>query len=226
MALIYCVEDDKGIRELIKCALGTAGYETKCFERASELFEALCESIPNLILLDIMLPEISGMEILNELKHSKYKDVPVIMITAKTMETDKVAGLDAGAEDYITKPFSILEFLARVKVALRRSKDAQSIANVISVNGLTVDYEKRTVTYKSALVVLTYKEFELLYFLMNNKSIVMTREQLLEKVWGYDYEGESRTVDVHVKTLRRKLELAGCPECIFTVRGAGYKFGE
>lgn len=227
MKLIYCVEDDFGIRELIICALNTADFQVLGFEDSKGLFVGLDKKIPELILLDIMLPNKDGMSILKELKKdSKYKDIPVIMLTAKSMEVDKVKGLEAGADDYITKPFGVLELLARVKAVIRRSVYKADEQKIVEYNNLFLDYDKRTLSYENIPIFLTYKEFELLYYMMLNKGIVLSREKILQKIWGYDYEGESRTVDMHVKTIRKKLELAECPNFIKTIRVAGYKFEE
>lgn len=222
--LVYCVEDDAGIRELIGCALGTADFEVEGFEGYEAFYDALKKKVPDLILLDIMLPLKDGMAILRELKHSDmYSDVPVIMLTAKSMETDKVRGLEAGADDYITKPFGVLELLARVKAVLRRSQTAAE-GSIRRWGSLVLDYDRRTLKYGDRPVELTFKEFELLNYMMMNKGIVLSRDKILQNVWGYDYEGESRTVDMHVKTIRQKLVAGGCPDPIGTVRSAGYRF--
>ena len=224
MACIYCVEDDEGIRELISCALKSGGYEVKAFEKAVPFYEALKTRQPALILLDIMLPDEDGISILTNIKKNEvYSDIPVIMLTAKSSEIDKVTGLEAGADDYITKPFGVMELLSRIKAVLRRTKKDETTSNIISVGRLTLNFQKRLVKYDEKNVVLTFKEFELLAYLMQNQGIVLTREKLMEKVWGFDFEGESRTVDMHIKTLRQKLEKAGCVDIIHTVRGVGYK---
>ena len=224
MACIYCVEDDEGIRELISCALKSGGYEVKAFEKAVPFYEALKTRQPALILLDIMLPDEDGISILTNIKKNEvYSDIPVIMLTAKSSEIDKVTGLEAGADDYITKPFGVMELLSRIKAVLRRTKKDETTSNIISVGRLTLNFQKRLVKYAEKNVVLTFKEFELLAYLMQNQGIVLTREKLMEKVWGFDFEGESRTVDMHIKTLRQKLEQAGCVDIIHTVRGVGYK---
>ena len=224
MACIYCVEDDEGIRELISCALKSGGYEVKAFEKAVPFYEALKTRQPALILLDIMLPDEDGISILTNIKKNEvYSDIPVIMLTAKSSEIDKVTGLEAGADDYITKPFGVMELLSRIKAVLRRTKKDETTSNIISVGRLTLNFQKRLVKYDEKNVVLTFKEFELLAYLMQNQGIVLTREKLMEKVWGFDFEGESRTVDRHIKTLRQKLEQAGCVDIIHTVRGVGYK---
>ena len=224
MACIYCVEDDEGIRELISCALKSGGYEVKAFEKAVPFYEALKTRQPALILLDIMHPDEDGISILTNIKKNEvYSDIPVIMLTAKSSEIDKVTGLEAGADDYITKPFGVMELLSRIKAVLRRTKKDETTSNIISVGRLTLNFQKRLVKYDEKNVVLTFKEFELLAYLMQNQGIVLTREKLMEKVWGFDFEGESRTVDMHIKTLRQKLEQAGCVDIIHTVRGVGYK---
>lgn len=227
MKLIYCVEDDAGIRELITLALSTADFEIVGFEEAGAFYSQLNRKLPDLILLDLMLPKVDGMTILKELKKNpNYSEIPVIIITAKSMELDKVKGLESGADDFITKPFGILEFLARVKAVLRRSGKKEFEDEVVSYEGLELNYSKRTVSYNGNLVTLTYKEFELLHYLMLNKGIVLSRDKILSEIWGYDYEGETRTVDMHIKTIRQKLDSSGCPNYIVTVRSAGYKFEE
>ncbi len=227
MKLIYCVEDDSGIRELITLALSTADFEVAGFEEAGRFYNVLEKRIPDLILLDLMLPKVDGMSILKSLKNDPlYQDIPVIILTAKSMELDKVKGLESGADDFITKPFGILELLARVKAVLRRAGKKEIAEETIEYNDLTMDYNKRTLFYKNTPVVLTYKEFELLHYLMLNKGIVLSRDKILQEIWGYDYEGETRTVDMHVKTIRQKLDAAGCPNYVVTVRSAGYKLEE
>lgn len=227
MKLIYCVEDDAGIRELITLVLSTADFEVKAFEGSESFFAQLKKKIPDLILLDLMLPKTDGMAIIKELKKDTvYSDIPVIILTAKSMELDKVKGLESGADDFITKPFGVLELLARVKAVLRRSSKKETEDIVKEYKGLVLDYIKRTIFYNSNPVALTYKEFELLHYLMLNKGIVLSRDKILQEIWGYDYEGETRTVDMHIKTIRQKLDAADCPNYIVTVRSAGYKFEE
>ncbi|HBD63156.1 MAG TPA: DNA-binding response regulator [Clostridiales bacterium] len=227
MKLLYCVEDDSGIRELITIALSTADFEIMGFEERDSFYAQLRKRVPDLILLDLMLPKTDGMTILRELKRDEnYADIPVIILTAKSMELDKVKGLEAGADDFITKPFGILELLARVKAVLRRSVKKETPDEFLEYNGLSLDYNKRTVYYKGASVALTYKEFELLHYLMLNKGIVLSRDKILSEIWGFDYEGETRTVDMHIKTIRQKLNAAGCNDYIATVRSAGYKLEE
>lgn len=221
--MIYCVEDDVSIRELIIYALKSNGYDAIGFSDSKPFYEALKSRLPSLILLDIMLPEEDGIEILKKLKVSiKTRDIPVIMLTAKSSEYDKVLGLDSGADDYISKPFGIMEFLARVKAVLRRVGVSEKSSELTS-SGLTMNIEKHSVFADGIEVVLTFKEFELLKFLLINTGIVLSRDKILEEVWGYDYEGETRTVDVHIRTLRQKLGDAG--SVIETVRGIGYRIG-
>lgn len=227
MKLIYCVEDDLSIRELIACALNTADFEVVGFEEFQELLEALKKRLPDLILLDIMVPKTDGFSMLKYIKQDlSYKNIPVIMLTAKSMEIDKVKCLEGGADDYITKPFGVLELIARIKAVLRRSSSSADEHEAIKFNKLVLDYSRRTLKYENIPVDLTYKEFELLNYLIINKGIVLSRDKILQKVWGFDYEGETRTVDMHIKTIRQKLESLGCPNYIKTVRGAGYKLEE
>ncbi|MEA4870859.1 MAG: response regulator transcription factor [Christensenella sp.] len=222
--MIYYVEDDANIRELVVYTLNQTGLVSKGFPSASALFTAIAEEKPSLILLDIMLPGEDGLSILKKIRASAATtSVPVMMITAKTTEYDKVSGLDLGADDYITKPFGMAELVARVKALLRRS-GMKTSAERLEHDELTVDIAKHIVTVNGQNVILTYKEFSLLACLMENAGRAFTREQLLETVWGYDYEGGTRTVDVHVQTLRTKLGESG--RFIETVRGVGYRFGE
>jgi len=219
--MIYCVEDDRSIRELIIYALKSNGYEAVGFDKAEPFYKELENKLPDLVLLDIMLPGEDGIEILKKLKASpKLRNIPVIMLTAKSAEYDKVLGLDSGADDYITKPFGIMEFLSRVKAVLRRLGNVSNPSE-LSVGRLTMYIDKHVVIADGKEVALTFKEFELLKYLMENTGIVLTRVKLLEEVWGYEYKGETRTLDVHIRTLRRKLGEAGA--VIETVRGVGYK---
>ncbi|MCB6415304.1 response regulator transcription factor [Dorea acetigenes] len=224
--MIYCVEDDSNIRELVVYTLETTGYKARGFEDGKAFLEALALETPELVLMDIMLPGEDGMALLKRLKASaKTQDIPVIMMTAKGSEYDKVLGLDSGADDYVTKPFGMMELISRIKAVLRRTeKNAMKIEDKIVLNGLTIDVKKHEVTVEGEPVSLTLKEFELLRRMMKNLGIVLTRDQLLEDIWGYDFDGETRTVDVHVRTLRQKLGKAG--ELIETVRGVGYKMRE
>ena len=224
MAKVFCVEDNDGIRELVSCALLSGGYEVSAFECAKAFYNELKTNKPDIILLDIMLPDEDGLTILKKLKsNTLYADIPVIMLTAKTSEIDKVTGLEAGADDYISKPFGVMELLSRIKAVLRRASKQLPSTDAIEIDGLNLDLSKRIVTYNGTEVSLTYKEFELLAYLMKHKSIAINRDKLMEKVWGFNYEGETRTVDMHVKTLRQKLEGAGCVDMIKTIRGVGYK---
>ena len=221
--MIFCVEDDSNIRELIIYTLNSTGMEAKGFENSTTFMKALASETPELILLDIMLPGEDGISILKKLKASvKTKQIPVIMVTAKGAEYDVVKGLDTGADDYVTKPFGMMELVSRIKAVLRRSAPNQT-GNVYEVGSLLVDEEKREVHVDGANVILTLKEFELLRRILKSGKNVITRERLLEEVWGYDFIGESRTLDVHMRTLRQKLGKAG--EMIQTVRGVGYRLG-
>lgn len=222
--MIYCVEDERNIRELLVYTLGSSGYEAKGVANGKELKKALKEEIPDLILLDIMLPGEDGYAILEYLKgRPDTQDIPVIMVTAKEAEYDKVRGLEGGADDFITKPFGMMEFLARVKAVLRRTKK-QEQPKEYHYKGLTVDMKSRKVWENGRSVDLTLKEFELLRYLLENHGTVLSREKILEKIWGYEIYGETRTVDVHIRTLRQKLGEAGA--MIETVRGVGYRIGE
>ena len=221
--MIYCVEDERNIRELIVYTLESSGFTARGLESGKELNAAIAEQLPDLILLDIMLPGDNGYTILEQLKSMpSVKDVPVIMVTAKEAEFDKVKGLEGGADDYITKPFGMMEFVARVKAVLRRSA-RQNEDKELHYDELYLNVGRHEVRYREEKVDLTRKEFELLQYLLENKGLVMTRNQILCHVWGYDFDGETRTVDVHVRTLRQKLGEAG--NLIETVRGVGYRIG-
>ena len=221
MQNIYCVEDDQNIRDLVVYALGTAGFGAKGFEKSSELYEEMKKELPVLILLDIMLPEEDGMQILRHIRSDMTtRNIPVIMLTAKSAEFDKVMGLDSGADDYITKPFGVMEMISRVKAVLRRAGSVSEETRLV-LGGIILDAESHVVTVNGEGVAFTYKEFELLQYLMKNEGIVLTRDKLMSAVWGFDFEGESRTVDMHIKTLRQKL--GSCGSMIETVRGVGYK---
>ena len=224
MPTIYCVEDDNGIRELLSCALRSGGYGVKAFPMANPFYAELEANQPSLILLDIMLPNEDGLSVLSKLKADpKYKDVPVIMLTAKSSEIDKVSGLELGADDYITKPFGVMEMLSRIKAVLRRTARQEDDSEVLTIREVSLDVSKRIVTVNGQEVALTYREFELLMYLMRHVSIAVSRDKLMERVWGYEFAGETRTVDMHIKTIRQKLETAGCTDLIKTVRGVGYK---
>ena len=221
--MIYCVEDEKNIRELLIYTLETTGFSARGMANSKELKDALKEELPDLILLDIMLPGEDGYSILERLKaSSETQNIPVIMVTAKEAEYDKVRGLEAGADDYITKPFGMMEFVARVKAVLRRCS-RQEEDKELKCDDLRLSVGRHKVYWKEEKVELTRKEFELLQYLMENKGLVMTRNQILRPVWGYDSVGEPRTVDVHVRPLRQKLGEAG--NLIETVRGVGYRIG-
>ena len=222
--MIYCAEDERNIRELLVYTLGTTGFEAKGIRNGKELRKALKEEIPQLILLDIMLPGEDGYSILEKLKsNQETRDIPVIMVTAKEAEYDKVRALDSGADDYITKPFGMMEFIARVKAVLRRAAK-QAGKKEYTYKGLTIHVDRHQVFDRERAVELTLKEFELLRYLMENQGIVLSRDQILEKIWGYEYAGETRTVDVHIRTLRQKLGDSGF--LIETVRGVGYRIGD
>lgn len=220
MALIYVVEDDKNIQEIETFALSGSGYEAVGFENAAEFFEAMEHQMPDLVLLDIMLPDEDGLSVLRRLRNKKEtQDIPVIMVTAKTTEIDKVKGLDSGADDYMTKPFGIMELISRVKAVLRRMK-VEEKEPILRIGRIVLDSVKHTVTVDGENCDLTYKEYELLKLLMTNAGIATTRQVILDKVWGTDFEGESRTLDMHIKTLRQKLKEEGYH--IKTVRNVGY----
>lgn len=220
MALIYIVEDDKNIREIEAFALKNSGYQTKDFECASQFYEKMEEKLPNLILLDVMLPDEDGLNIVKKIRSNpESRKIPVIMVTAKTTELDKVKGLDMGADDYLTKPFGVMELISRVKALLRRCEGAED-EKFYSVGNLLLDVVKHSVSVDGEAIELTFKEYELLRLLMQNAGIVTSRDVIMERVWGTDFEGESRTLDMHIKTLRQKLGTAGA--MIKTIRNVGY----
>jgi two-component system, OmpR family, alkaline phosphatase synthesis response regulator PhoP len=219
MALIYIVEDDASIREIEMIALKNSNYMVQSFDRASTFYAKIEEIIPDLILLDIMLPDEDGYSIVRKLRgNSKTKKVPIIMVTAKTTEMDMVKGLDDGADDYIKKPFSLMELLSRVRALLRRSPQEET--GELQVGNILLDHERHIVLADNKNVVLTLKEYELLRYLMMNENIVLSREAIMSRVWDVDFEGETRTVDMHIKTLRQKL--GDCGRQIRTIRGVGY----
>jgi two-component system alkaline phosphatase synthesis response regulator PhoP len=219
--LIYILEDDAGIRELVTYAVESQGMTIAGYERPSEFWKAMETQLPELILLDIMLPEEDGLSILKKLRtNGRWRSVPVIMLTAKNTEFDKVMGLDSGADDFVAKPFGMMELLARIRAVLRRTEKSQTVEQV-SLGSITVDVSRRSVTAGGEEVVLTYKEFELLLVLMMNPGQVLSRTTLMDRVWGGEFPKENRTLDVHIRTLRAKLGDAG--DMIFTVRGVGYK---
>ena len=223
MSKIYCVEDDSNIRELILYTLNQSGFEAVGFDNGYDFFRQFEAEPPNMVLLDIMLPDMDGMEILRKIRGEKDNlDVPIIMLTAKTASMDKVKGLNDGADDYITKPFDVLELVSRINAVLRRVGNKKN--DVLKIGKIVIETEKRKVTVDNKIVALTYKEFELLRVLVENKGKVLTREKLMSLVWETDVEFETRTVDVHIRTLRQKL--SDCGEYIETVRNVGYKIEE
>ena len=218
--MIYCVEDEKNIRELLIYTLETTGFSARGMANSKELKDALKEELPDLILLDIMLPDEDGIEILKKLRASgETKKIPVILVTAKSTELDKVKGLDIGADDYITKPFGVMELISRVRALIRRSMDTGADKS-IRVGNIFLDSDRHIVYVDDEPKELTFKEYELLRCLMNNSGVAMHRDRIMELVWGVDFEGESRTLDMHIKTLRKKLGEAG--SMIKTVRNVGY----
>ncbi len=222
--MIYLLEDDESIRNFVCYALNNSGYEAKGFERPSEFWRAMEEETPALLLLDIMLPEEDGLAILKKLREKpKTASMPVIMLTAKATEYDKVIGLDSGADDYISKPFGMMELMSRIKAILRRV-GSETDHSEYTVGELYVCPDKHIVKVSGRDVTLTFKEFELLCLMIQNRGTVFTRDQILQKIWGFEFDGENRTVDVHIRTLRTKLGVAG--EYIETVRGIGYKVSD
>ncbi len=218
--LIYIVEDDSSIRELEKYALLNSGFTVEGFDNSKELYNALGTNLPVLIILDIMLPGEDGLNILKKIRQTpNYKYIPVIMVTAKTSEIDAVKGLDMGADDYITKPFGVMELISRIKAVLRRTQTQK--VNTVSLDEITIDEERHIVYINGEQVELTYKEYEILKLLIINKGIVLTRDRLMENIWGYDFEQGNRTVDVHIQSLRKKLGPSG--DHIKTIRHVGYK---
>ena len=221
--MIYFLEDDANIRSFVLYALTNSGLEAKGFERPSEFWKAIKSEMPDLVLLDIMLPEEDGLSVLAKIrKNSGMASLPVIMLTAKGSEYDKVIGLDSGADDYIAKPFGTMEMISRIKALLRRT--SSNTEKEYRLAKLYVNPAKHIVKANGAEVQLTFKEFELLCFLLDNTGNVLTREKILSSVWGYGFDGESRTVDVHIRTLRSKL--GECGDLIETVRGVGYKISD
>ncbi len=222
MALIYVVEDDDSIRDIETIALKNGGHIVEAFGDAATFYEKTKEIVPDLIILDIMLPDEDGYKIVRKLrKKNKTKNIPVIMVTAKTTEMDMVRGLDEGADDYIKKPFSVMELLSRVRALLRRSK--KETPDQISIGKIMLDHDRHVVTADGTPVELTLKEYELLRYLMLNENVVLSRDAIMRVVWNSTFEGETRTVDMHIKTLRQKL--GACGKQIRTVRGVGYSIG-
>ena len=219
--MIYCVEDDAAIRDIEVYALRSTGFEAEGCESGAALFAALKKAPAELVILDVMLPGEDGLEILKKLRlGAATRNLPVIMATARGEEYDKITGLDSGADDYLVKPFGMMEMVSRVRAVLRRARPERS-RSALSLGGVTIDPESRRVTANGQEIALTLKEFELLYTLMSSPGVVFTRDRLLSEIWGTDYDGETRTVDVHVRTLRQKLGEAGSVIC--TVRGVGYR---
>ena len=219
--MIWCVEDDASIRDIEVYALNSTGFEARGFADGAAFWAALEKERPELVVLDVMLPEIDGIQLLRRMKaDAALRDIPVIMATAKGAEYDKILGLDLGADDYLTKPFGVMELVSRVKAVLRRCSPRQ--AEVLRCGGLTVDEQEHSVTADGARVELTYKEFQLLRLFLAHPGTAFTRDQLMEQVWGMDFCGESRTVDMHIRTLRQKIGLYG--GCIETVRSVGYRW--
>ena len=222
MALIYVVEDDKNIQEIETFALSGSGYQTVGFDNAVQFFEALNQEVPDLIILDVMLPDKDGISVVKKLREMEETAmIPILMVTAKTSEIDKVKGLDSGADDYMTKPFGVMELISRVKALLRRSNVIEKAKDkILTLGGVKLDTEKHQVTVNGEVCELTYKEYQLLKLLMRNAGMVTTRQVILDRVWGTDFEGESRTLDMHIKTLRQKVQDEG--SMIRTVRNVGY----
>ncbi len=219
MALIYIVEDDSDIREIEAIALKNSNYLVCAFSRAKDFYKKLDEIVPDLVLLDVMLPDESGYEIVKKIrKNPVTRQLPVIMVTAKSTEMDMIKGLDDGADDYIKKPFSIMELVTRIRALLRRTKTEE--AKILQLGDILLDHERHAVYVDEKAVELTFKEYELLRYLMTNQSVVLSRESIMRQVWGTEFEGESRTVDMHIKTLRQKLGEAGAH--IKTIRNVGY----
>ncbi len=224
MKYIYCVEDDASIRNLICYTLDSTGFIAEGFESATDFFSKAAKKLPDLILLDLMLPELDGMQILKKLRSdSKTQKIPVIILSAKGDRLDKIKGLDCGADDYITKPFDILELISRIKAVLRRSSPV-FLDDTIKYSNIYVNLSSHQVFIEDKEILLTYKEYELLKFLILNKGKVMSRSVLMDKIWGFDFEGETRTVDVHIRTLRQKLGEDG--RYIETVRNVGYRMSD
>ena len=223
--MIYLVEDDDSIRELVLYTLHTTGFEAEGFRNAADFWQALEKEMPQLVLLDIMLPDEDGLHILKRLRAgAETADLPVMMLTAKSSEYDRVVGLDSGADDYMPKPFGMMELVSRVRALLRRAAKPAAEDKLFTAGSLAVDVKRRAVTVDGEPVILTYKEFELLCYLLENRGVVLSRDQILTKIWDYNYSGETRTVDVHIRTLRQKLGADGA--LIETVRGVGYRMGE
>ncbi len=222
--MIYMLEDDETIRSFVEYALNNSGFESRGFGHPRDFWKAVDETTPSLVLLDIMLPDEDGLEVLKKLRSRRdTADLPIIMLTAKSTEYDKVIGLDSGADDYISKPFGMMELMSRIKALLRRA-DRGADTEEYTAGELYVCPQKHIVRAGGEEISLTYKEFELLSLLIRNPGTVFTRDQILQKIWGFEFDGENRTVDVHIRTLRTKL--GKCGELIETVRGVGYKIDD
>ena len=225
--LIYAVEDDESIRELYTYTFKNVDYDIETFENAESMLDTLDTRIPNVILMDVMLPGIDGITAVERIRaNESYDEVSIIVISAKGDELNKVKGLDAGADDYLAKPFGVLELVARVKANIRRSKSAKADKNVISYDEVTVNVDEHTASVRGKNLALTLKEFNLLKLLVENVGKVVTRETILADVWGYEYFGETRTLDMHIKSLRGKIAELSDVQYIHTVRGVGYKFNK
>lgn len=222
VSMIWCIEDDASIRDIEMYALNSAGFETKGFEDGLSFWDELKREKPELIILDVMLPGMDGVEILKKLRDSmEYKGIPVIMATAKGQDYDRIKGLDLGADDYLVKPFNMMEMVSRVKAVLRRTQPMQ-VSQLLKVGGLVVNLDEHTVIADGNRVLLTYKEFELLRMFLTRPGMVFSREQLFMQVWNVEYMGDSRTLDMHIRTLRQKL--GGYGKMIETVRNVGYRW--
>lgn len=222
MEKIYIIEDDENIRNLLKIALEGFGYGTETFETAEEGLARLREARPSMVIFDWMLPGMDGTEAIRQIRRMpEFLDLPIMLLTAREKELDKVVGLDCGADDYMVKPFGVLELSARIRSLLRRTKRRED-SDLLSCEGIVVNKKTREVTSSGRKAELTLKEFELLVYLLENQARVVTRDELLGRVWGYEYDGETRTLDMHIRTLRQKLGTAGA-SCIRTVRGVGYR---
>jgi two-component system alkaline phosphatase synthesis response regulator PhoP len=223
--MIYMLEDEDGIRNFVLYGLKTSGMEAEGFETPSALREAMSKQLPDLLLLDRMLPEEDGLTVLKKLRSApETRKLPVIMLTAKGSELDKVEGLDSGADDYIAKPFGMMELISRIKALLRRTSDTPAESEKLEIDGLCIFPSKHEVFADGEKITLTLKEYDMLLFLVRNRGEVYSRDSLLKEIWGYDFSGESRTVDVHIRTLRQKL--GSCGDIIQTIRGVGYKAGD
>ena len=222
--MIYLLEDDQNIRDFTIYAVQSSGMDIRGFALPSEFRSAVAEAVPDIVLLDIMLPEEDGLSVLRWLRETPAtKKLPIMMLSARSTEFDKVLGLDSGADDYLTKPFGIMELLSRIRALMRRTlEESGNTEELLECEGITLSTARHMVTVHDTEIVLTGKEFDLLAMLMRNQGLVLSRERILESVWGYDYAGESRTVDVHIRTLRSKLGDAG--NAVETVRGVGYRF--